>query len=358
MMLLLKNLQKEKLLIMTNVFTIRLLLLLLLFIIIACSLIYSCTDDPKEDTAGAIYSAPKAKNDWELDNYIGKVKSCTTGIYQAIVEAENVTQGDKKEVTVSRFDRLGNLIYDEAYFLEADTIRYDYHYVYDTASNPIEEFYGNERFVAINQYNSLGQLIECSTFEKEGQLYLRYMYSYNAGGQDLESKVYSNTGILVEKVNYLYDGNGALMEQTQELEEGKFGYRYVYKHDTVGNEIEKISYRFDGSIESKVNSDYDIYSNLVTTKGDGFQSEFEYNKKGNLVQEVEMEGAVFKFRSIYTYDVYDNLLKSDFFNGKGDHFFGSSYIYEYDQQGNWIKETKYNFDNFAETIRERTISYY
>jgi len=352
-MMLHKNLQKEKLLIMTSLFTTRFLLL-----IVACTFIYSCTNDTEQEDEGAIYSAPKAKNDWELDNYLGKVKSCTTAVYKAIVEAESVAQGQKKEVAVSMFDSLGNLTYDEAYFLEADTIRYDYHYVYDTASNPIEEFYGNERFTAVNQYNSLGKLIECSTFEEGGELYLRYMYSYNAAGQDLENKVYNNTGILVEKVNYLYDGNGKLMEEVQELEEGKFGYRYVYRYDAVGNETEKISYRFDGSIESKVNSDYDIYSNLIATKGDGFESEFEYNKKGNLVQEIEKEGNVFKFRSLYTYDEYDNLLKSAFFNAKGDHFFGSSYVYEYDEQGNWIKETKYNFENFAETIRERTISYY
>lgn len=333
---------------------------LILILITALCFIFACVNESNNSapSKGAIYPKKEAATDWEFDDYQGKVRSCTSFVYKAIVQVDAIITGEKIEGSSSNFDSLGRLTADELYFIFGDSIDYEYHYQYDTAGNPLEEFYGNQRFTAVNKYDSLGNLLECTTFEENGTVDFKFLYRYNSLGQEFENKAYNADGSLYETIIYLYDNQGNLIEKEKEMGAGTFGYRIAFRYDAVGNEIEKTSYRFDGSVEKKSTYQYDTHSNLIESSEDGFHNSFQYNEKGNLVEEIEKEGNQFKFRSLYTYDKQNNLLSTKVFNANNDYFFGARYEYEYDDQGNWTKKTKYNVEDKAEEVTLRSISYY
>jgi YD repeat-containing protein len=85
--------------------------------------------------------------------------------------------------------------------------------------------------------------------------------------------------------------------------------------------------------------------------------EYKYNDKGQIISRVEHnERGGITYKTDCTYDELDNLdTETSFYRGKNT--FNYSYVYEYDNQGNWINKRSLS-DNKTFSLQIRVITYY
>jgi hypothetical protein len=132
------------------------------------------------------------------------------------------------------------------------------------------------------------------TFENKKTFHSKSIYKYTPDKLPVEELLFLNEPIGNKKIMYLYDKDQRMIEA-----------RTTYTHqDNKQSEMSKYSYNPKGNLETEVNTYY---------------SDADFNSLDNTV--------------IYKYK------------------------YEYDNQGNWIKATKYEGDKI-ESITVRTIVYY
>jgi hypothetical protein len=159
------------------------------------------------------------------------------------------------------------------------------------------------------------------------------------------------------------DDKGRKIEEQEFTTDGKFDRSYSYTYDAKGNNVTLIGKRADGSISTKYNWTYDDKGNKTDLKlettgyADSYQN-YSYDAKGNLTGEAWFDGKkqiTFRFERMY--DDKGNVIEELKYKNGTQFLHKSTWVYEYDKQGNWTKKTQFsNGEDFF--ITERKIVYY
>jgi hypothetical protein len=156
------------------------------------------------------------------------------------------------------------------------------------------------------------------------------------------------------------DDNGNAITETWYDEEGEKSYIYSYEYDAQGNQIKSYSTTDDGSVMCWI-SEYDSAGTLTHYAGyldDVLSGERYFDSYGNETNYINYDDDDGSFSyEIITNNEYDDDGKlisiTSHFSDEPDLI--TEYIeYEYDDNGNCVLETSYNYDNtiFSSTERE------
>lgn len=201
----------------------------------------------------------------------------------------------------------------------------------------------------------------------------------------IKQKVYDETGAVRFSVDYEYDTNGNMIKSTNyDLAEGGIngwveisydangneikgaaysvvdGSTYIsqeFNYDAEGNLVKEVRYSSDGSIEVVVEYTYDANGNKIkTTEPQDYWIEYSYDANGRLIKEEEYEFGYAECCSSveYTYDANGNLKKrTEYYEGSVDGWTE----YSYDANGKLIKGTDFNLYEDGVTVEESSVIY-
>jgi len=191
------------------------------------------------------------------------------------------------------------------------------------------------------EYNNEGKKIaeNISTIFQGHPSPHKFTYEYSDEGNLILVKVYScNPHLEIEHITeYIYNSSNI---QTEEIEYDDKNIRTrisKFQYDDSGNLIEKKWYDSKG-LNSIITSEYDNKGNITTRK---------------VIYPEPSRGTSITYN--FKYDKYKNEIYEEVLSTEKSTF--RTYLYEYDNQGNWIKSIEID-DNNSKKITERVIEYY
>lgn len=219
-----------------------------------------------------------------------------------------------------------------------------------------------------------GKLKELRFITKDGSSFPRTTYAYDDKGRKTEKIDYFQNGSIEAKETLTYDAAGNVIEEVNTAHvhpEHFIPKRYdvyvttkaTYKYDARGNKIEEKRFSPNGALYSTHFYNYDARDRLIKeTDIDklgrlGEQSFYEYHANGQPLIEIKFNNHCFT-------------QAGDFCKGNissGDGFFnsGTKIKFQYDSQGNWIKQTEWHMNGELKNptwviskITEQEITYY
>ncbi|MDR0725775.1 MAG: hypothetical protein LBF59_07205 [Prevotellaceae bacterium] len=200
------------------------------------------------------------------------------------------------------------------------------------------------------------------TTDVGGEIKNRHVVTYDKSGNIASENKETPTVKGYFNTKYRYDANKRLSKK-EVSSSGKLFATHVYHYDDSGNVAKR---------EIKKKSGYDIYDE---------EFEYKYDEKNRLVEETHRDGKKYNrivyvyndkdqlvrraehnerggitYETDYTYDELDNL-SAETSAYRGTPTFNYSYVYEYDNQGNWINKRSLS-DNKTFSLQIRVITYY
>ncbi len=285
-------------------------------------------------TAVLCFAQGTPQNHREQMNLKGSVKSIHEISYQAVIKLGKIQKGEKKRENKN------------------DT---DFDLVFDEKGNRLEENYynpdGTLSVKHIYHYNEKGNIEDENYYDSDWTLLKWVTYTYSEEGNLSENRTYGND-YLFSLSRYSYDEKGNKIEQINyKLDNGILFwdfhydsttfYKFTFKYNEKGDMIETNSYDTDGNLNYTITSTYDNNGNTIAEAWYGSNGNIwtkkTYNEKGNETE----------------YCSYDS---------KGNVAWKYTYVYEYDSQENWTKQTE--FKQYPPAldkptyILERKIEYY
>ncbi len=249
-------------------------------------------------------------------NFRGHVKFCCYKEYGAVVQYYELKKGALESHYEFTFDRAGNKIKEETYLFE-EGISLKSLYSYDVTNNILKDIrYCNNKFVDKNlyKYNEFGVLIEKLSLD-ENMTESKFEYQYI-------EHLYTKTTICN---SFIHD-----VKQT-----------HIVIHDKQGKKLEESEYYNDTLIDRK-NYRYD---------DSGKEIEFIWS---GYCQEQGFHTRYYK----YKYDLFGNVIeKKSTTVPKTNEDTLLKYQYEFDEKGNWIRQTLYK-NGIPFNIIEREIEYF
>ncbi len=227
-------------------------------------------------------------NDWNKDKLKSKVLSYTETSFIAKDSFNIITKGKRKRESFnSDYEKKYN---KKGYIIEKNDYNSD-----GLLNNKLKyEYDKNELLTSRKNYNSDGSLNNIISYKYND---LKKMTEWDNGDNGTVCKLIYNENGDIEK-NWYLDGN--------------LYSKYVFKHDSNGNEVEILSYSLDNNIDNRWKS--------------------KYNEFGHIVEK-------------QSYDEDDILVRE------------TKYKYNYDKNNNWNKRIDL-VDNFPIYILEREYEYY
>jgi len=223
---------------------------------------------------------------------------------------------------------------------------------------------------------------------RDGSLRLRQVTLYDAG-QRLALVVYDADDQPSGQIVYRYDGAGRLAEEVTVDGDGVETQKVVYEHDAAGNIVRVTQYR-DGALDRTVERDYDGDGGLLEERRldaegrlrqldrylvPGLEYTYEkYDEEGEveatgrgiknafgrvLIEEFDLEGELSESYA-WTYDERGRVLERRSVYDDGGREDRSTYVYEDDDRGNWVRQTtfeSYGGEPELYEIHERTFTY-
>jgi YD repeat-containing protein len=220
----------------------------------------------------------------------------------------------------------------------------------------------NEVLLTKFSFNKNCQKTEEITTDVGGEIKNRHVVRYDKSGNIVSENRETPTVKGYFTTKYLYDANKRLTKK-EVSSSGRLLATNIYHYDDNGN-VDKMEIRkkpgydiHDEEFEYK----YDEKNRLTEeTHLDGTKynrTEYKYDDKDLLVRRAEHnERGGITYESDYTYDELDNL-SSETSAYRGNSTFNYSYVYEYDDQGNWINKRSLS-DNKTFSLQIRVIAYY
>lgn len=221
-----------------------------------------------------------------------------------------------------------------------------------------------------NEYNEDGYLLEFKSYRPDGILKSSSKFKYDNLGNETEYVFTNTNGSFQEKTKYeyKYDENGHQIEKRINDFNGRLRTKYVYKYNSIGNMIEQDTYASDSSHYEKIKFKYNSYNN-ITEKAiydpDGsLNHKYKYNYEyfhDNSVREFEEKrfDSYGQLTNKFTKrnDSIGNVIETIEYYSDSKETIKHTFNYDYDFQGNWIKEIKLEGKE-PTTITEREIEYY
>lgn len=266
-------------------------------------------------TCFAISATSQTNTDWKLNQLKGKVKSFTL--------LENYRY--KKEGTFTEWGILNNKKYT---------------------------------------FDNAGRYTEYVELTKTGSLYYKIKYTYQTKEKKATISYFDKDEKPTVKKLWSYNSKGQIIEMLDYTKDNKADWRYVYTYNTNGNRVMMESLRPDSTLYSKTTYRFDAKGNetgyLLETPGYANSSrKYSYDEKGNKTEEIWLDGkneVVFRF--VRLYDANGNVTEELKYKGPDKQVDKTTWKFEYDTKGNWIKRTQYTSDGVEFDIAERTITYY
>lgn len=197
---------------------------------------------------------------------------------------------------------------------------------------------------------------------------LKNMFKYDKNGNRLELVNYKPDGSVNSIVRSAYDSAGKVVSEETILADGTVDTKTVIKTDEKGNRVEQndIKQNSKGNLLSnrKYLYRYDADAHMVewhAYQGNGnffFRYTFTYDANGNrtewsqLTQTDQLIGKV-----AYKYDEKNNIIEETKYKGDGTLIETSTFTYEFDKKGNWVRQKKIQNGAVVE-VRERVYKYF
>ncbi|MBC7933312.1 MAG: hypothetical protein H7Z38_22335 [Rubrivivax sp.] len=199
-------------------------------------------------------------------------------------------------------------------------------------------------------------------------------FSYDGKGNRVKETVTLEDGTVRAVSAFGYDERGRRTEERYENTEGSGGRRVVNTYDGEGNLIGVVSYNDEGALTGKSLYSYDKRGNRVGVENHRADAQgnlllkqkisHEYDGRGFVVERryYKADGSLTQ-RVIYGYDDKANITSLVGYNGDGGFASGSTFEYEYDPQGNWLKCVHLNRKSEAgesepHFVERRTVIYF
>ena len=287
------------------------------------------------------------KPDRENEHLFGPVKTIKREQLNTSKVLGLFTRTQSRLISSISFNAEGNKTEEINYNSGGDSIQ-SCSYSYDDKGRKTAQVMaqGNIHGETTYAYNHDGREVEA--LEQVGEKVLikrRYVATYDAQGKQIAALYGEGDREMKASYRYSYDKQGQLTELATLTAEGVVYYRIAYSYDEMGNLTSELAYRPDGQLDKKSLSSYD---------GDRKREEtFTFTN----------DGAEY----LHTFELYDtrgNVVEVGVFDKSGQLSGGKTIRrYEYDQAGNWIKQTVQSVDAVAgklwgEWVEERQIEYY
>lgn len=188
-------------------------------------------------------------------------------------------------------------------------------------------------------YDDQGRITEINSTDNLRSFAGKKIYKYDSKGNISEEINYINVGSIGSRNAYVYDENGNISEELHYAHDDSFVSRKVYKYAPEGYIAEEAVYHSRGKLLRK---------KVVAHDANGKKTVVHYDGNGSTVD-----------KQVFTYNANGNISEILFYKPDGSLDGKTTYDYEYDSIGNWIKQRD-SHKGKAEWLRvtRRTITYY
>jgi hypothetical protein len=214
-------------------------------------------------------------------------------------------------------------------------------------------------------FDNTGRYTEYTELTATGNLSYKIKYAYSAKDKKATLSYFDKDEKPTVKNVWTYNNKGERTEIQNYTKENKAEWRYVYTYNTNGNRIMQESYKPDSTLYSKTTYTFDDKGNetgyLLQTPGYANSAEkYAYDDKGNKTEVQMLNGKnEINFRMVSIYDTNGNVIEEQNYKGQETTIRNkTTWKYQYDASGNWIKRTQYTIDGIEFDIAERKITYY
>ena len=250
------------------------------------------------------------------------------GLVQAVVtESSTWEKGATVYREVTQFDQRGRIIETETAFLKNVDEQVKIlgssigKWIYDAKGRRAKTvFTGSTDMVLTYAYDEHGHQIDQTSYDKNGGIILQFIYSYDADGNQREVKGLKADGQVIKRFLHEYDDRHQRTQTIGFNADGSIEYRVMNRYGNEGESKISVIYDGRGSLTERV-----VYTYL---KNSLVAQELRYSQDGNLSSK-------------------------------------TNYSYEYDDKGNWTKQTSIQSIVKAgvaspeqPNITRRTIKYY
>lgn len=215
---------------------------------------------------------------------------------------------------------------------------------------------------------------DCRVLERRGtgggeSGWTRNIYTYSPSGTLKERAMYDSEGRLLWKSEATLDKNERVIETKEMIQEHSEHYhpkrydvyrhtRSLYKLDDAGNQIEEISYKYDGTLYATYKRAYDSARRLIRELRLDHKNRpidlaiYKFNEDGVLHEELKY--------SSFSYSAVDELIPGTLDSGYGMFQTGYRITYENDKSNNWVKKTEFDLAESGRLNSDtyRTLVYY
>jgi len=214
----------------------------------------------------------------------------------------------------------------------------------------------------INILDPQWRRLERRYYKPDGSVLTVDVCTFDADGYQTESSGYNGEGGVIRKVVYIYDHRRRLNEYLSYKPDGTLQYRMVTTR-LIPGKAEVTTYNGDGSFLNRA-------VNTFAMEGERIESSV-YNEDGSLLEkrvlvgdgkgrverwEFKSDGSLLA-RFVETRDSEGFLIEWVEYNVDGSIRRKETITREFDAKGNWIKETKSEWDAKAGTLVPTAISY-
>jgi hypothetical protein len=212
-------------------------------------------------------------------------------------------------------------------------------------------------------FDEKGNAIEQILNNPDGSLKskLAWALRYDSEGGEIEKSYYNAEGKLTSKGSSTYTGGERKTQLTHSNSDGSINHHQIYVYDGKGNKIEESHRNPDNSPRAQILYTYDDkgrQTEALYLKPDGTVSQksvFTYDERVNRTGFTVFDGAgLIKIRYEYKYDSRGNLIQLLNQGDGNEPVVASTYSYEFDHNGNWVKRETEREVIGRETKRTKT----
>lgn len=221
---------------------------------------------------------------------------------------------------------------------------------------------GNREWRTIWKYDERGNLTESATYHFKAATSKR-VNKYNAANKLMESNAFDETGKNTQQEIVKSDSSGRTMKVMYLFEKGILVKTSEGFFDEKGNNVEN-HYFTDTRLTGKEINRFDNRGNRVETiiqypvKKEERITHYKYDSLNNTIETIALNGSLMiESKIIVRYDDQHNVVELVSYGIKGNVKERIGHHYEYDGEGNWIKDI--TFENKKPvSVRVRKIEYY
>lgn len=237
------------------------------------------------------------------------------------------------------FDKAGKIV-NEKKFNSRGAVIWQSIYGYDKKNHLIEikVHHFKELFSrTVNKFDSLDRLAESNTVDPFNVLKEQRVIRFDENGYRIERDYRSIGGNLLIDQEHFFNSRGSNTEN-RSFSNGKLLFTELNDFDKQGNRIECIRSSDSGK--------------------EDFIIQFKYDKLNRNIETVQLNNSfMMQSRMIHRYDKHDNRIESFSYGTTGKLREHITWLYEYDEAGNWIRKTTL-VGNHPHSVIVRDIIYY